>query len=127
MENPGDYDIRVSVEPAFLESESDASQDRYVFAYTVQIHNAGTVPAQLLTRHWLITDTNGKIQEVRGDGVIGQQPRLAPGETYRYRSFAMLETSVGTMEGSYQMQADDGMRFEAPIERFTLSVPRVIH
>ncbi|MEA3412638.1 MAG: Co2+/Mg2+ efflux protein ApaG [Pseudomonadota bacterium] len=127
MDEPGDHDIRVSVEPAFLESESDASQDRYVFAYTVQIHNAGAVPAQLLTRHWLITDTNGRVQEVRGDGVIGQQPRLAPGETYRYRSFAMLETAVGTMEGSYQMEADDGTRFEAPIERFTLSVPRVIH
>lgn len=127
MEKPGVYDIRVSVEPAFLESESDASQDRFVFSYTVEIHNSGSVPAQLLTRHWLITDTNGKVQEVQGEGVIGQQPRLEPGETYRYRSFAMLETAVGTMEGSYQMQADDGTRFDAPIDRFTLSVPRVLH
>ena len=107
--------------------ESDADQGRYVFAYTVTIQNHGKVPAKLMTRHWVITDSNGKTQEVRGDGVVGEQPHLRPGEGFQYTSGTMLETPVGTMSGSYQMLADDGTRFDAPIKPFTLSIPRVLH
>ena len=121
------HKIKVSVDTAFLESQSDSSDDRYVFAYTVTIQNDGEVPAKLLTRHWVITDSNGKIQEVRGDGVVGEQPYLKPGEGFQYTSGTMLETPVGTMEGSYQMVTDDGTEFDAEIELFTLSAPRVLH
>ena len=121
------HKIKVSVDTAFLESQSDSSDDRYVFAYTVTIQNDGEVPAKLLARHWVITDSNGKIQEVRGDGVVGEQPYLKPGEGFQYTSGTMLETPVGTMEGSYQMVTDDGTEFDAEIELFTLSAPRVLH
>ena len=121
------HKINVSVDTAFIESQSDSSDDRYVFAYTVTIQNNGEMPAKLLTRHWVITDSNGKIQEVRGDGVVGEQPYLKPGEGFQYTSGTMLETPVGTMEGSYQMVADDGTEFDAEIEIFTLSAPRVLH
>lgn len=121
------YDITVSVESAFLAEQSEPEEDRYVFAYTVTIANAGRVPATLLTRHWVITDANGRVQEVRGEGVVGEQPRLGPGERFRYTSGAMIPTPVGSMHGSYQMLADDGIRFEAPIAPFTLSVPRLLH
>jgi ApaG protein len=122
-----DYDITVNVETAFVEAQSDADQGRYVFAYTVTIQNQGKVPAKLMTRHWVITDSNGKTQEVRGDGVVGEQPHLRPGEGFQYTSGTMLETPVGTMSGSYQMLADDGTRFDAPIKPFTLSIPRTLH
>lgn len=121
------YDITVSVESAFLAEQSEPEEDRYVFAYTVTIANAGQVPATLLTRHWVITDANGRVQEVRGEGVVGEQPRLGPGESFRYTSGAMIPTPVGSMHGSYQMLADDGLRFDAPIAPFTLSVPRLLH
>jgi ApaG protein len=98
-----------------------------VFAYTITITNVGMVSAKLLNRHWLITDSNGKIQEVRGEGVIGEQPHLKPGESFRYTSGAMLETPVGTMQGQYTMISDEGVNFNAPIPKFTLSIPRTLH
>ena len=121
------YNIKVSVDTTYLESQSSSDDDRYVFAYTVTIQNKGEVPAKLLTRHWIITDSNGKTQEVRGDGVVGEQPHLKPGEGFQYTSGTMLETPVGTMHGSYQMQADDGTKFDVEIKLFTLSAPRVLH
>jgi ApaG protein len=121
------YDIAVSVATRFLDEQSAPGDNRFVFAYTITIKNAGGVPARLLTRHWIITDANGKLQEVRGDGVVGEQPWLAPGENFEYTSGAVLETAVGTMRGSYQMLADDGTHFDAAIPQFTLSVPRTLH
>ncbi len=121
------YRIDVRVKTAFVEAQSDPLADRYVFAYTVTIVNAGTVAAQLLTRHWIITDANEKVQEVQGEGVVGEQPHLAPGTSFQYTSGAVLETPVGTMGGSYQMIAEDGTEFDAEIPVFTLSVPRTLH
>jgi len=119
--------IRVDVETNYLPEQSDPAEPRYVFAYTITIRNEGRAPARLLTRHWIITDANGKVQEVRGEGVVGEQPWLRPGDDYQYTSGAVLETAVGTMRGSYQMLADDGRRFDAPIAQFTLSIPRTVH
>lgn len=121
------YEIRIQVATQYVDDQSEPDIDRYVFAYTITIENTGDVPAQLLRRHWVITDANGKVQEVSGDGVVGEQPRLNPGETYRYSSGAVLETPVGAMQGSYRMQADDGIDFDAPIPPFTLAVPGVLH
>ena len=119
--------IRVSVTTAYLPTRSSPAGREYVFAYTVRIANEGTVTAQLRTRHWIITDGDGQEQHVQGDGVVGAQPLLRPGEHFEYTSGAVLETSVGTMQGSYGMLADDGTRFEAPIPAFTLAVPRTLH
>ena len=119
--------IEVIVATRFLDDQSIPEDDRYVFAYTIRIRNVGDVTAQLLSRHWVITDANGKVQEVRGDGVVGEQPRLRPGDEFEYTSGAVLETPLGTMQGSYRMQADDGTEFDAPIASFTLSVPRTLH
>ena len=121
------YAIDIDVATRYLDDQSEPEQDRYVFAYTIRIRNSGQVPARLLTRHWIITDANGKTEEVEGDGVVGEQPYLRPGEDFEYTSGAVLETQLGTMHGSYEMLADDGTRFEAPIPRFTLSVPRTLH
>jgi ApaG protein len=121
------HKIRVEVETAFLEDQSDPGERRYVFSYTITIRNEGKSSARLLTRHWLITDANGKVQEVRGDGVVGEQPHLKPGQGFRYSSGAVLETPVGVMQGSYQMVADDGHRFDAPISPFRLAMPGVLH
>lgn len=121
------YEITVVPRAAYLAEESDPSQNRYAFAYTIRVTNNGTVSAQLVSRHWIITDGNNDVQEVRGMGVVGQQPRLAPGQSFEYTSGTSLTTPVGTMRGSYQMIADDGHAFEAPIPAFTLSVPRVLH
>jgi len=121
------YAIEVTVASRFLDDQSIPEDDRYVFAYTIRIRNTGRVPAQLLARHWIITDGNGRVQEVRGDGVVGEQPHLAPGESYEYTSGAVLETPLGTMQGSYRMLAEDGHHFDAPIAAFTLSVPRTLH
>ena len=121
------YEIRIKVATNYVDEHSEPDVDRYVFAYTITIENLSDVPAQLLSRHWVITDANGKVQEVSGDGVVGEQPKLAPGETYRYSSGAVLETPVGAMQGSYRMQADDGSDFDAPIPPFTLAVPGVLH
>jgi ApaG protein len=121
------YTIDVQVETRFVPDQSKPHDNRYVFAYTVTLRNAGDVPARLLTRHWVITDANGKVEEVRGEGVVGDQPWMRPGDRYQYSSGAVLDTAVGTMRGSYQMLADDGTRFEAPIPSFTLSIPRTLH
>ena len=121
------HNINVSVDSAFVEGQSNEDQGQFVFAYTVTIHNTGEIPAKLMTRHWIITDSNGKIQEVRGEGVVGEQPYLRPGEAFQYTSGTMLETPVGTMQGSYQMIADDGTEFDAEISPFTLAAPRILH
>ena len=121
------YAIEVEVDPRFLEDQSEPEAGRYVFAYTIRIRNRGSVAARLVARHWRITDGNGRTEEVHGDGVVGEQPHLQPGEGFEYTSGAILETAVGTMHGSYQMLADDGRRFDAPIAPFTLSIPRTLH
>jgi len=127
MNQPDLNNIQVDVETRYVEEQSNPEQNYYVFAYTITIQNKGRQAAQLLTRHWVITDSNQKVQEVSGDGVVGEQPHLKPGEQFVYTSGTMLETAVGTMKGSYQMLADDGSRFDAPIEEFVLSTPRVLH
>jgi ApaG protein len=121
------YRIDISTRVNYLVEQSDEENERYAFSYTITITNAGTAPAKLISRHWIITDANNDVQEVRGQGVVGEQPLIAPGETYEYTSGAVLSTQVGTMKGSYQMVAEDGTQFEAPIEQFVLSVPRVLH
>ena len=118
--------IRVEVETSYVDEQSDPGERRYVFSYTITIRNEGAVPARLLTRHWIITDANGKVQEVRGDGVVGEQPHLKPGQGFRYSSGAVLETPVGAMQGSYEMIDDDGQRFDAPIEPFRLAMPGIV-
>jgi ApaG protein len=118
--------IRVDVETSYLDEQSEPRESRYVFSYTITIQNEGHVPARLLTRHWLITDANGKVQEVRGDGVVGEQPYLKPGQGFRYSSGAVIETPVGAMQGSYQMLSDDGQRFDASIPPFRLAMPGVL-
>ena len=120
-------DIRVDVETAYVAAQSDPEHKRFVFSYTITIRNQGGVPAKLLTRHWLITDSNGKVEEVRGEGVVGEQPHLQPGEGYRYSSGAVLETPVGAMQGAYQMINDQGETFDAPIAPFRLAVPGMLH
>jgi ApaG protein len=119
--------ISIDVETTYLDDQSEPREQRYVFAYTITIRNEGEVPAKLLTRHWIITDANGRVQEVRGDGVVGEQPYLKPGQGFRYSSGAVLETPVGTMQGSYQMIADDGAQFDAPIPAFRLAMPGLLH
>ena len=119
--------IVIDAMPFFIAEQSAPEKGRYVFAYTITITNEGALPAKLLQRYWLITDANGKIQEVRGEGVIGEQPYLKPGESFRYTSGAILETPVGIMQGHYTMRSDDGDDFNATIPQFTLSIPRVLH
>ncbi|PKO73610.1 MAG: Co2+/Mg2+ efflux protein ApaG [Betaproteobacteria bacterium HGW-Betaproteobacteria-17] len=121
------YQISVNVDTAYLAEQSDPSADRYVFAYTVTISNIGTVSAQLISRHWIITDAENVTQEVKGLGVIGEQPLLRPGESFEYTSGTAMATPVGTMRGTYQMVAEDGNKFDAEIPVFTLSMPRVLH
>ena len=121
------YAFDIEITTRFLDDQSRPDDDRYVFAYTISIRNSGDMAARLLDRHWVITDANGRVEDVRGDGVVGEQPWLRPGEKFEYTSGAVLETSVGTMQGSYGMLADDGTRFEAPIPAFTLAVPRTLH
>jgi ApaG protein len=121
------YDIDIEVDTRFLDDQSAPRENRFVFAYTITIRNRGSVAAQLVNRHWIITDGNGKVQEVRGEGVIGEQPWMRPGDEFQYTSGAVLETAVGTMRGDYEMVADDGTRFLAPVPEFTLTVPRTLH
>ncbi len=121
------YEIRIEVATNYVLDQSEPDVGRYVFAYTITIENRGDLPARLVSRHWVITDANGKVQEVSGDGVVGEQPHLNPGEIFRYSSGAVLETPVGAMQGSYQMEAENGTSFEAPIPPFTLAVPGVLH
>jgi ApaG protein len=130
--NPGmteqsPYTIDVQVQTRFVPDQSRPGDNRYVFAYTITLRNAGRLPARLLARRWQITDANGKVEEVSGDGVVGEQPWMRPGEDFEYTSGAVLETPVGIMGGSYQMLADDGTEFEATIPTFTLSIPRTLH
>jgi len=127
MAEASKYEIMVGAKPQFLDEQSDVEAGRFVFAYTISIRNAGSVGAQLISRHWIITDGDGKVQEVRGLGVVGNQPFLKPGESFEYTSGCALTTPVGTMRGSYQMTAEDGTQFEAPIPEFTLAMPRVLH
>jgi len=121
------YDIEVQARTQYLPDQSDEAAGHYVFAYTITIRNTGSITAQLVSRHWVITDAQGLVQEVRGLGVVGAQPVLAPGAHHEYTSGTAIATPVGTMRGSYQMVAEDGTRFEAPIPEFTLSMPRVLH
>ncbi len=127
MSNDIKYAIKVSANAFFLPEQSDEDNDQYVFAYTIRITNTGSLPAKLLSRHWVITDADSKVQEVKGVGVVGEQPTLGPGESFEYTSGSSLETSVGTMRGTYQMLAEDGTKFEAIVPEFTLSVPRILH
>ena len=121
------YKIDIEVETHYIDEQSLPEEDRYVFAYTITIRNNGALPAKLLNRHWVITDGDGKTQEVRGEGVVGEQPHIGPGDYFRYTSGTVLDTPVGTMQGSYQMLADDGKEFEAIIPVFTLSQPHTLH
>ncbi|GAB4126020.1 MAG: Co2+/Mg2+ efflux protein ApaG [Sideroxydans sp.] len=121
------YKVRVAVQVRYLADQSDEADDRYVFAYTITISNEGDHPVQLLHRHWIITDANHHVQEVRGKGVVGEQPVIAPGHSFEYTSGTVLATQVGTMQGSYQMQVVDGGEFAVPIPQFVLSVPRTLH
>ena len=118
--------IRVDVDTSYLAEQSNPGERRYVFSYTITIRNEGSAPARLLTRHWIITDSNGKVQEVRGEGVVGEQPHLKPGQGFRYSSGAVLETTVGAMQGSYQMVTDEGEQFDAPIAAFRLAMPGLL-
>jgi ApaG protein len=127
MADSSRYDITVTPRAAYLADQSDPSRNQFVFAYTITITNTGSVAAQLVSRHWIITDGDHHVQEIKGQGVVGQQPRLKPGESFEYTSGASLPTAVGTMRGAYQMVAEDGQAFEASIPPFTLSVPRVLH
>jgi len=121
------YRIAVHAVSTYLADQSDPAADLFTFAYTVTIENLGTEPAQLLSRHWIVTDANGETQEVRGAGVVGEQPHLSPGESYRYSSGTQIPTPVGSMHGSYLMRADDGTRFEAEIPAFSLSSRTHLH
>jgi len=121
------YEISISPQSQYLADQSDEPAGRFVFAYTITLRNTGSISAQLISRHWIITDANNQTQEVKGLGVVGEQPLLAPGESYQYTSGAAIATPVGTMRGTYQMVAEDGTRFDAPIPEFTLSIPRTLH
>lgn len=127
MDDDSQYLLDIRVQTRFLDDQSQPAENRYVFAYTITIQNTGNVPARLISRFWRITDANGKVEEVTGEGVVGEQPWMRPGDSFEYTSGAVLETAVGTMCGTYQLLADDGTRFEAPIPQFTLSVPRTLH
>lgn len=121
------YNIEVDVEPAYMDEESEPDEERFVFSYTVTIRNMGDVSARLISRHWIITDANGDEREVQGEGVVGEQPHLEPGKGFRYTSGAMLETPIGSMHGTYELLADDGVTFTAEIPPFTLAGPRTLH
>ena len=127
MAEAKNYRIAVRVRTRYLVDQSAPDDGRYVFAYTITLENTGNIAAQLISRHWIITDADGDVQEVRGLGVVGHQPLLEPGQTFEYTSGCSLTTPVGTMRGSYQMTAEDGVQFDAPIEEFVLAMPRVLH
>lgn len=121
------YDIDISIRTVYLPDQSDEEADRHVFAYTITIANTGTVASQLISRHWIINNGDGTIQEVRGLGVVGEQPLLKPGDSFEYTSGTVISTPVGSMKGSYQMAAEDGVHFDVTIPEFILSVPRILH
>ena len=127
MPDTNKYRIDVQPMPQYIAEQSDPENDRYLFAYTITLRNVGSVAAQLVSRHWIITDAHNAVQEVRGLGVVGQQPLLQPGESFQYTSGSSLTTPIGTMKGSYQMVAEDGTHFEAEIPEFVLAMPRALH
>lgn len=127
MEQGTKHRIKVDVKVEYLADRSEPSRNQHVFAYTVTLTNTGDAPAQLISRHWIITDADDKVQEVKGLGVVGQQPLLQPGESFEYTSGTTLATTMGTMHGTYHMVGEDGSTFDVPIPAFTLSVPRVLH
>lgn len=127
MNNDPHYRIRVAVETEFLAEQSDANAQRWVFAYHISIHNEGDNAAKLLTRHWVITDAEERVQEVHGEGVIGEQPLIAPGTCFEYSSGVVLDTPIGSMQGSYQMIGEDGTFFDTPIPAFSLAPPHTLH
>jgi ApaG protein len=127
MPDTDKYRIEIHPLPQFIPEQSDPENDRYIFAYTITIKNVGSVPAQLVSRHWIITDGNNEVQEVRGLGVVGKQPLLQPGESFQYTSGSSMTTPIGTMKGTYQMVAEDGTHFEAVIPEFVLASPRALH
>jgi len=127
MNDETDYNISVTVDSQYIEAESNPEANRFVFAYTVRILNQGDIGAKLISRHWIITDANNRTQEVKGKGVIGEQPYLKPGESFEYTSGTMMETPVGSMQGSYQMIANDEHSFDAIIEPFTLALPKILN
>ena len=124
---PATYSVKVEVETHYIANNSSPAEKSFVFAYVITISNLGDVGVQLMKRHWIITDGNGDVEHVRGDGVVGEQPHLIPGQTFEYTSGAVLETPVGTMEGTYQMMADDGHSFDAEIPQFVLSADSTLH
>ncbi len=127
MPDTDKYQIEIHPMPQFIPEQSDPENDRYIFAYTITIKNVGSMPAQLVSRHWIITDGHNEVQEVRGLGVVGKQPLLQPGESFQYTSGSSLTTAIGTMKGTYQMVAEDGTHFEAEIPEFVLASPRALH
>ena len=128
MEEINQHGVVVQTQVNYLPDQSDEAGNRFVFSYTITITNLGHSSAKLISRHWIITDANNHVQEVRGQGVVGEQPLLKPSQSFEYTSGTVLTTQVGTMRGSYQMQADDGgAQFEVEIPQFVLSVPRVLH
>ncbi|WP_455199555.1 Co2+/Mg2+ efflux protein ApaG [Kaarinaea lacus] len=127
MDNITNAHIDVDVVTNYIPEQSSPDEDRFVFAYTITIRNTGDLAAKLLTRHWIISDANGKVQEVHGEGVVGEKPYLQPGESFQYTSGTVIETPVGSMEGTYQMVTDDGDAFNAIIPVFTLSYPNALH
>ena len=127
MPDTNKYQIEIHPMPQYIPEQSDPENDRYIFAYTITIKNVGSVAAQLVSRHWIITDGNNEVQEVRGLGVVGKQPLLQPGESFQYTSGSSMTTAIGTMKGTYQMVAEDGTHFEAEIPEFVLASPRALH
>ena len=121
------YEITVAPKVTWLADQSDPDKNHFVFAYTITVTNTGDVTAQLVSRHWIITDAEHRVQEVKGQGVVGKQPVLKPGESFEYTSGTSIPTAVGTMRGSYHMVAEDGLAFDVPIAPFTLSIPRTLH
>ena len=127
MSEEQNFQLSIDVETTYIDEQSDPENDRFVFAYTIIIRNTGTVAAKLISRHWIITDANNYTQEVKGEGVVGEQPHLSPGEGFQYTSGTVLDTPIGSMHGSYQMVSDDGEEFDAEIPMFTLSRPNALH
>ena len=121
------YQIDVEVKTRYLKEHSKPDEERFVFAYDITIFNRGSIKAQLISRHWVITDANGKVQEVRGEGVVGEQPVIQPNQSYQYSSGTIMATEVGSMQGSFSMLAEDGHTFEAPIAPFNMSIPGILH
>ncbi len=122
-----DTQITIDVESSYVEAQSEPDLERFVFAYTITLTNAGSVPARLLSRHWIITDANDEVKEISDIGVVGKTPLISPGKSFTYRSHAVLETPFGLLQGSYQMRTDDGQEFVAAIPDFNVVAPSYLH